>query len=206
MILSALKESLGSLECQAIHSERKEVLQHLIDYILFKKKIDETVILNFICTHNSRRSHLAQIWAQTAAAFYGVREVSCFSGGTEATALFPMVAQTLEYQGFKIEKEEKDTNPKYQFYFSEEYPPIEAFSKTHDDPVNPTTGFAALMTCSHADQNCPIIHGSEKRISVMYEDPKVSDGSDQQKATYLERSIQIGSEMMYVFNQVDHAL
>lgn len=201
-MLAPLRESLLSLECREIQNDRKALLQVLIDFILFKKEIDEEVNLNFICTHNSRRSHLAQIWAHTAAAYYGVDEISCFSGGTEATALFPMIAETLKYQGFNIEKENNLDNPKHKLYFQEDADPIIAFSKTFDDAANPNSNFAAVMTCNHADQNCPIIHGSEKRISLTYVDPKVSDGTDRQRATYLERSIQIGSEMIYVFNKV----
>jgi len=201
-----LRESLGSLECRAIATERKEALQVLIDYILFKREIDETILLNFICTHNSRRSHLAQIWAQTAAAYYHIDNVKCFSGGTEATALYPMIAETLKYQGFDFVKDNNSSNPEYKFSFASDADPIVAFSKVFDDPINPNKNFAAVMTCDHADQNCPIIHGCEKRIPITYEDPKISDGTDHQKATYLERSLQIGSEMMYVFNQVSRHL
>ena len=58
------------------------------------------------------------------------------------------------------------------------------------------------MTCDHASENCPIVPGAEKRISITYLDPKISDGTPEQKAVYEERSLQIATEMKYVFSQV----
>ncbi|MGB5463515.1 MAG: protein-tyrosine-phosphatase, partial [Aureibaculum sp.] len=72
-----------------LSKERKSIVQPLIDYIQEKVNRKETIRLNFICTHNSRRSHLSQVWAQTMASYFNVKNVFCYSGGTEATALFP---------------------------------------------------------------------------------------------------------------------
>jgi arsenate reductase len=78
-----------------ITQERKAVLQPLIDYIQIKASNQEEIRLNFICTHNSRRSHLSQVWAQTASSYFNISNVFCYSGGTEATALFPMAAKNI---------------------------------------------------------------------------------------------------------------
>ncbi len=195
-----LKKSTGGFECLNLDSERKKILQQLIDYINFKIEIDEPIALNFICTHNSRRSHLAQIWAQTAAAYYKIPNVKCYSGGTEATAVFPIIASTLADQGFEVTKEEKEINPRYTFAYAEDQEAIIAFSKTFDDLVNPKENFAAVMTCSDADQNCPMILGSDIRIPITYLDPKAFDESPNQKEKYLEKSKEIAAEMFYVFN------
>src|SRR6187399_134299 len=99
-----LIKTLESLKTATISDERKAVLQPLTDYIQSKVNMNETVRLNFICTHNSRRSHLSQVWAQTMAFHFGIKNVFCYSGGTEATAMFPKVAETLENQGFQIQQ------------------------------------------------------------------------------------------------------
>mgnify|MGYP001951124988 CR=1 FL=1 len=75
-----------------------------------------------------------------------------------------------------------------------------AFSKQFSDAFNPASEFAAIMTCSSADKGCPIILGCDKRIAITYEDPKQSDGTPQQTETYLKRSLQIATEMKFVFS------
>ena len=83
-LLVKLSETIASIKTAAIPEERKALLQPLIDYIKTKNEVNEPIRLNFICTHNSRRSHLSQIWAQTMADYYGIKNVTCYSGGTEA--------------------------------------------------------------------------------------------------------------------------
>ena len=185
-----------------VSSERKEVLQPLIEFVQSKVDNKQAVNLNFICTHNSRRSHLSQIWAQTMASHYSVNNVNCYSGGTEATALFSKVAVTLQNQGFQIQKLSDESNPVYAIKYSENKPPIICFSKTFDDEFNPRLNFAAIMTCSSADEGCPFIAGAEKRLPIRYEDPKIFDGTDLMDVKYFERSIEIASEMNYVFSQI----
>ncbi|WP_347373107.1 protein-tyrosine-phosphatase [Aequorivita sp. Q41] len=203
-LLKPIQQYIEKLDVSSISEERKALLQPLIDYLNSKKEKDSAILLNFICTHNSRRSHFAQIWAQAMAAYYSLPNIECFSGGTETTSLFPMVATTLEATGFKISKEPKEENPLYKISFSETASPILGFSKTYDAASNPKTGFAAIMTCSQADAGCPFVAGSDKRISITYEDPKVSDGTPKQKETYLDRSQQIATELKYVFSKIDN--
>lgn len=201
-LLNPIQEFIEALDTANLSEERKTVLQPLIDYINSKKKEEKPIQLNFICTHNSRRSHLAQIWAQTMAEYFGIKSIKCYSGGTEATAVYPMVVETLENTGFEISKEGDSKNPVYSIKYALEKTPIIAFSKKYDDEANPAADFAAIMTCSQADEGCPFVAGSEKRISIMYEDPKISDGTPQQKEVYLERSIQIATEMKFIFSQI----
>lgn len=184
-----------------ISEERKSALTSLIDFIQNKKNNNELINLIFICTHNSRRSHLAQIWAQTAANFYKIPNVYCYSGGTEATALFPVVAETLTKQGFIINKQSNNDNPEYYITYSETQAPIIGFSKLFSDVFNPQNNFAAIMTCTHAEENCPFIPNAAKRISLPFNDPKEFDGTPLQQVKYEERSEQIAIEMLYVFSQ-----
>ncbi|MBP4137160.1 low molecular weight phosphatase family protein [Flavobacterium geliluteum] len=191
-----------SFNFEGISPERKNILQPLADFIQQKVDTQSEIRLNLICTHNSRRSHLSQVWAQTAAYFYGISNVFCYSGGTEATALFPKVAKTLEKSGFKIQKLSQENNPVYAIKFAENQAPVIGFSKTYDADFNPENGFAAIMTCSQADGGCPFIAGAEKRIPITFEDPKAFDGTPQQAAKYEERSLQIANEMFYVFSLI----
>jgi len=202
MLFTEIKNTIDSFDYNQISDERKAILQLLVDYIQNKVNNKESIRLNLICTHNSRRSHLSQVWAQTAAAYYDIKNVSCYSGGTEATALFHMAAETLQNSGFKVKTISEGKNPVYSIKFASNEHPVIGFSKTYDDDFNPESEFAAIITCSQADGGCPVIAGAEKRIPITYEDPKVSDGTPEQKDVYLERSHQIGTEMFYVFSQI----
>ena len=202
-MLSKLTTTIEELTISSISDVRKKTLQPLIEYIQNKVENSEAINLNFICTHNSRRSHLSQIWAQTMASFFNIKNVYCYSGGTEATAMFPMVAKTLSNQGFLVKTLSEDTNPVYSIKFSDNNHPVICFSKTFDNDFNPKSNFSAIMTCSHADENCPIVLGCEKRIPITFEDPKAFDGTPQQAEKYLERSIQIATELKYVFSKIN---
>lgn len=202
MLFTEIKNTIDSFDFDQIPEERKTILQPLVDYIQNKVDNKQPIRLNLICTHNSRRSHLSQVWAQTAAANYNIQNVSCYSGGTEATALFPMAAETLQYSGFKVKAISEGKNPVYSIKFASNELPVIGFSKTYDDDFNPESEFVAIMTCSQADGGCPFIAGAEKRIPITFEDPKISDGTPKQKEVYLERSLQIGTEMFYVFSQI----
>ncbi len=201
-LLSEIEKTIKELNFESITEERKLILQPLVAFIQSKVENHQEIRLNLICTHNSRRSHLSQVWAQTAAAFYGIKNVFCYSGGTEATAMFPMIAKTLLKQGFQIKTIAKGTNPIYAIKYAENEYPIIGFSKTFDDSFNPKSEFAAILTCSSADQGCPYIAGAEKRIPITFEDPKVFDNTTQQVEKYEERSIQIATEMCFVFSQI----
>lgn len=202
ILLPKIESLVPSFDFKTIAQERKDTLQPLVDFIRSKFEQQSEIRLNFICTHNSRRSHLSQVWAQTAAHYYGIQNVYCYSGGTEATALFPKVAETLSDSGFTIQKLSEGNNPVYAIKFSENEAPIIGFSKTYDDQFNPESQFAAIMTCSQADGGCPFIAGAEKRIAVTYDDPKVFDNTPQQTEKYHERSLQIATEMFYVLSQI----
>ena len=202
ILFPAIENVITSLNFNSISAERKIVLQPLVDFIQEKATNQQEIRLNLICTHNSRRSHLSQVWAQTAAAHYGIKNVFCYSGGTEATAMFPMAAKTLTKQGFQIKTIAEGSNPVYAIKYSENAHPIIGFSKTFDDDFNPQSEFAAILTCSSADQGCPFIAGAEVRIPITFEDPKAFDNTPKQAEKYEERSVQIATEMFYVFSQI----
>ncbi|SMO43557.1 protein-tyrosine-phosphatase [Fodinibius sediminis] len=188
-------------EISEISDHRKVKLQELADYIEAKKNTGEPARLVFICTHNSRRSHFCQIWSAVFAEYFGIAGVETFSGGTEVTAFNPRAVGAIERTGLKVRKP-KGENPRYEVWFDDGEEPLVCFSKTFADPYNPKNNFAAVMTCSDADENCPVIFGAEKRFSIPYVDPKESDGTSREKATYDERCRQVASEMCYLMSEV----
>lgn len=201
----SIKEYIESLNTTTISDARKRAIQPLIEYIIEGKKKEEKVKLNFICTHNSRRSHLSQVWAKTMADYFGVKGIKCYSGGTEATAVYKTVLEVLTTVGFEVTSIPNYQNPTYKVNFMEENCPMTLFSKRHNDAYNPRENFAAVMTCNDADANCPVILNAT-RLSLPYVDPKVHDNTDHETAGYEERSMQIATEMKYIFSQVKNEL
>lgn len=201
-MLEKLTKTIQTIAAIPVAEERKVVLQPLVEYIREKVNSNDEIRLNFICTHNSRRSHLSQIWAQTMAFQFGIKNVFCYSGGTEATAMFPKVGETLVNQGFQIQKVSEEQNPVYAVKFDVNQHPIICFSKTYFDDFNPKANFGAIMTCSNADEGCPMVFGAEARFPIMYDDPKMFDGTDIEDEKYTELSLQISSEMYFVFSQI----
>ncbi|WP_233897204.1 protein-tyrosine-phosphatase [Tenacibaculum piscium] len=198
-----IENLVKELNPQTISNERKEVLKPLTDFIESKVSEKKEIRINFICTHNSRRSHLSQVWAQAMASYFNIKNVFCYSGGTEATALFPIVSETLQNSGFQISKISKNENPIYSIKYSKNEHPIIGFSKKLDDDFNPKSEFIAIMTCDSANEACPFVAGAEKRIPITFEDPKAFDNTPQQAEKYNERSVQIATEMFYVFSQIN---
>lgn len=194
-----LQEYITSLKplVDDIPNERKELLLEVASYLKTVAKPS----LNFICTHNSRRSHLGQIWSQVMADYCNI-EVETFSGGTEATAFNPNAIAALKRAGFQIGDASGD-NPKYQVKVADEAKPMVCFSKRYDDEPNPMSGFVAIMTCSEADNGCPVVLGASKRIKLLYEDPKVADGTLEEASKYDERCKQIATEMFFIFSQMN---
>lgn len=200
MMFAKIQEVIDHMNLDQISSERQEILKVLIEYIQKKKDENKKVALNFICTHNSRRSQFSQIWAQVAADHYGIT-AQCYSGGVEETAFNKRAVASLEGFGFKVTKEGSG-NPKYLLQWHVSSEPLEMFSKMYDDAINPTSDFAAVMTCAHADENCPLVMGAEARIPLRYEDPKKYDDTVLEKAFYDYRSFEIATELFYVFSKI----
>jgi len=185
-----------------IPTERKETLLQISHFIEKKIKAGQNAELTYICTHNSRRSHFGQVWGQTAAYYYGIKNVFTYSGGTEATAFNPNAIKTLETAGFRIRKHTDGANPHYLVIYATNELDIICFSKVYNDAANPQKGFCAIMTCIEADGVCPIAKGAELRVTCPYGDPKAFDDTPIQNEKYLERCLQIATETLWAFSQV----
>ncbi len=201
-MIPLVKQYLDSLDTASVPDARKALLQPLADYIWMQVASGAVARLTFICTHNSRRSHLAQLWAAAAAQYCGVGPVACFSGGTEVTACNPRAIAALTRAGVRAQAITAGENPVYLLSYAHGVNPLVAFSKLYDQAPNPQTEFAAIMTCSDAEENCPFIPGAEQRFSIAYEDPKAFDGTPEEEAGYDARCRQIATEMLWMFQQV----
>ena len=190
-----IQKSIGL--SKTLPTKRINLLKSLSLFITSKLKKKQPIHLLYICTHNSRRSQLGQIWGQVMGEYFEIPHLFTYSGGTKVTTCHPNILTTLNDQGFKITSGE-NKNPLNKICYSDELRSIELWSKKYNDTANPRKDFLALMTCSAADKNCPLIVDAKKRISLNYEDPKISDGTKQQEATYQKISLQIASEMSWV--------
>lgn len=184
-----------------VPAKRQKILKDIAEFINKKHQQDEVAEMVYICTHNSRRSHLTQIWATVALHYHGIENALCFSGGTEATAFHPNAISALERAGCEVDKT-GGKNPVYLVKFAPDHKGIQAFSKKYNDKYNPNKGFCAIMTCSDADEACPVVLGMEKRIALTYEDPKIADGQVNEGHVYDDRCAQIAMEMFYMAAQV----
>lgn len=196
-----IKERIS--EIKNLPEGRIKKLDELKNYINSKIKNPESVQLNFICTHNSRRSHLGQIWSKIMADYFNIPKILTYSGGTEVTALNENVVNAIKKAGITITNDNKSPNPVYSFHYNESSLPIIGFSKVYNDKANPSENFCAIMTCTDADEKCPFIEGAEKRISLPYEDPKLFDNTPLKEKMYEERSKQIATEMAFVFSTLE---
>jgi arsenate reductase (thioredoxin) len=188
-------------EFNKIPAERQKVLAKVTAYLQAQYDSNEVARLTFICTHNSRRSQMCQVWAAVAASHYKIPKVETFSGGTEATAFNPRAIAALERAGVTIKRHSgTEKNPKYVVSIGANS--VICFSKVYNEAPNPEQGFTAVMTCSEADKKCPTVAGAKERIALPYEDPKVSDGTATESSTYDERCAQIAREMLVVFSSV----
>jgi arsenate reductase len=186
----------------SIPAERKDLLKEIALFVQTQKKANLPANLTFICTHNSRRSHMSQIWAAAAAAHYGVEEgIQVYSGGTEVTAFNPRAVASMVRAGFVVHSPGGE-NPNYSVTYADNAPSILCFSKKYDDPTNPHENFAAVMTCSEAERNCPLVPGASLYVAIPYVDPKESDGTPEETQSYDQRCRQIAAEMFYLMSQI----
>lgn len=195
-----LHQFIEDVSMITISDDRKADFSPLINFILKKRKENLPIQLNFICTHNSRRSQLSQLWANVMAAYHNIK-ITTYSGGVEITACNERVINALTTQGFHIHKSSTGDNPLYLIGWGEDSFG-EYFSKRFDHVKNPEENFAAIMTCAHADENCPFISGAEQRIALRYEDPKRFDGTENEVSAYLDKSMEIAAEMYHIFSVI----
>jgi arsenate reductase len=203
-LLPALRPYVDGVvgELDSVPAERKVVLDQIAKTIADRLQTAGDADLTFICTHNSRRSHMSQIWAQTAACYYGLNRVNAYSGGTEATACNCRTITAMRTAGFDIKDATAGENPLYLVCYAKSRPSIHAYSKLYNTDDNPKRDFIALMTCSSADQSCPVVEGAIARYAIHYVDPRLCDDTPTETTAYNERCREIAREMFYIMSQV----
>ena len=184
-----------------LDEDRIKVLLEISKKITEEYTKNKVVNLNFICTHNSRRSQLGQVWTFYAANYFNLN-IHAFSGGTEVTAFYKNTVKTLQSVGFEFTVVDfSHENPKYAITFKESENSILGFSKRFDDETNKSP-FIAITTCNNADKNCPFIPAALERFHLPFVDPKFSDETSAEEETYLQTSREIASEIYFIFFEV----
>lgn len=191
-----------SAEATWIPSERRTRLEALADYLRAAAGQDEDARLVFVCTHNSRRSQIAQAFAWALTVRSGKDALSVFSAGTEVTAVALPVDRALAVAGFRVERAQGDRNPVVSLRCAEDGPTLGLFSKPLVHASLPTADFCAVMTCSDADARCPVVLGATTRIALPYEDPKAHDGTAREAQAYAQCSQEIGRELAFAFARI----
>ena len=189
----------------SLSEDRKTKLMPLVYYILDNQRANDPSELIFVCTHNARRSHMAQLWAAAAALYCDLENIDTDSGGIEVTRIHPNAIASLQRSGFEFSGEDEGENPAFLVQLGDSVM-IEAYSKRYDDDTNPQKNFAAILVCSEVAEACPIVEGASLRHPLTYDDPKEFDGTELADEKYDERSLQIGREMLFVMKTVSEKL
>ena len=197
--------NLSALFSKAPAQDRIDQLEAIA--LAFAK--EEELKVNFICTHNSRRSHFSEILFRTAALHFGLNHVHTFSGGTEGTALFPVVAESCKRFGFETREEEAYGQRAWKIFHpaleTQETTPL-LFSKVYSHQLNPQEGYHAIMVCDSANEACPVVFGAKERHPLLFIDPKRSDGTEEQAKVYDETLALIASEFGYIARRVSELI
>lgn len=184
-----------------IDEKRKNTLKELGDFIVEQTSDQGKFNTLFVCTHNSRRSHIADLWFQYGLIYYGVSHLESFSGGTEATAFNPKAIAAIERAGFTVKYDNKVDNPVVSIT-PKHYPVWEMQSKIYTHSINPKSNFVAVMVCSDADQSCPVVAGATGRFSIPYNDPRYFDNTPSETQKYDETIALIGTEILYLTHYI----
>jgi len=195
MLYPKLSQYLESLDLP-IAADRQSLWSKLAAQM---RSRPEPIVLNFICTHNARRSVLSQSWAHALAHHNGINDLIAYSGGAESTFIHPNSIATLKHIGFQIETVETGPNPLYRLNCGEESQPLSLFSKRFDDP-SAEFPYHAILVCSKSDSTCPFIPNAKTRNLIPFEDPGLFDQDDNWLNHYLKASAQIASELQYFFS------
>lgn len=158
-----------------------------------------------VCTHNSRRSQLAQVYLALALAEAGVADVRVDSAGTEVTAVASGIVGVLRERGFDVDGDYTVGNPRLAV--RGHGLALELWSKTLDEALTATDGapVIAIMVCAAADDHCPYVPGAVYRARLPFDDPKRADHTPEAPAAYREAAEAIEAEMRVVAREAARA-
>lgn len=206
MIFPKIQDQIQNhfLEFENIAPERRHDLQNLAVWMQQQLLHNQYLNIIVICTHNSRRSHLGQALLAIAADYYQVSGINAYSGGTEATAFNYRMVNAFRETGIHVIKITEGENPKYNIDWGDldTQRLHNIFSKPYNHEVNPQNNFMAILVCDSADQNCPIVTGASKRVSLPYKDPKDFDDTEIESSAYIEKIHEMGREFFYLISLI----
>jgi arsenate reductase (thioredoxin) len=115
----------------------------------------------FVCTHNSARSQMAEGFLRSMA---GDR-FEAGSAGTEQTSVNPLAIQAMAELGIDIGHHT---------------------SKRYEDVMQPPWDYV-ITVCDDANEHCPFVPGSVKRLHWSFEDPSRATGDEAQRLAVFRR-------------------
>ena len=183
-----------------IENGRKALLDKMAKHFRSDKAGAKTWL--FVCTHNSRRSQMAQAMWLAVTEYYNLGEIGAYSAGTQQTALHFYALMALEHAGFQFLKSKEGKNPHYALLDNTNQEVKLLYSKTLEDSSLPQEEFTAIMVCDHADANCPFVPGAGARFGLHYSDPKAYDSSPDPLQHYDDTLCQITHELLYIASRV----
>ena len=190
-----------------MQEDRNELLQRIAQEVVRAQAIGEDFTLVFVCTHNSRRSQLCQAWFWHYAQRAGL-DVDIASAGTEVTACNARTVAALRRAGFGV-LAENDTVDNPTFLLTDQDRTSSScylFSKTLNHETLSNKQLIAIMTCDHADENCPFIPTAIARIPLRYKDPKHADDTEHEPKAYDLASDTIRNEMRLLVDLIKDAV
>ena len=190
---------------EEIDTKRKKELEELGDFMVAQLEGQEKFNALFVCTHNSRRSHIADLWFKYGMYYYGLNKFESFSGGTEATAFNSKAIEAIKRAGFTVFYKKKVENPVVSIT-PKNYPVWNMKSKVYTHKVNPKSNFVAVMVCSDADKSCPVVDGAIGRFTIPYNDPRYFDNTPSEKQKYDETVALIGTEMLFLVHYIKNKI
>ncbi|MCG1037755.1 hypothetical protein [Polaribacter sargassicola] len=200
--ISTEKFFLNAFEKTFLNSERRDILLNIANKIIEEYNNNKLVNINFICTHNSRRSQMAQVWAFFAAQYFNLN-INSFSGGTEITSFNRNTIKTLQKASIKFQLDDfSHQNPKYLISFKGISKTLLVFSKRYDYKENKTP-FIAITTCDNANAKCLFIPEASRRFHLPFEDPQSSENTELRDKKYLEINEKIAAEIYFIFLEIN---
>jgi arsenate reductase (thioredoxin) len=115
----------------------------------------------FLCTHNSARSQMAEGFLQALA---GDR-FEAGSAGTEKTSVNPLAIRVMAERGIDISGHS---------------------SKVYEDVMQAPWDYL-ITVCDDANERCPFVPGSVKRLHWSFEDPSRATGDEEQRLATFRR-------------------
>lgn len=180
-----------------IKESRLKILDHIARQLVNVIQQDDEANVVFVCTHNSRRSQIAQVCLQLFLQELNIKNIGVFSCGTEKTHIPPQIFALFKRQGLEVRESKNDS--------IEVFNQIVLFSKTYEDDSLPKRSIA-IMVCDSASETCPFVPSFNQRISLEFRDPKQADGSPEEEKSYNKAWIKIATEMAYLVLKLDELL